>query len=257
VFDLDDTLAVSKTKIQPRMANGLLRLLDDVDVCIISGGRYEQFQLQVLRELPVEADRLAHLHLMPTCGTRYLRWSGGDWQEVYSEDLTADEKKRVETALVESAQELGYWETDTWGEVIEDRGSQVTLSALGQQAPHDAKAKWDPTGEKRRALRDRVAQRLPDLEVRSGGLTSIDVTRKGIDKAHGVRELSRMSGVDLEDFLFVGDRLDEGGNDYPVRALGVRCVEVKSWEQTADYVDWLTGVADEGSLPLLPRFSSH
>jgi phosphomannomutase len=254
VFDLDDTLAVSKAKIDKRMATGLLDLLDRVNVCIISGGRYEQFQLQVLRELPTtQPERLTRLHLMPTCGTRYLRWIDDGWREVYAEDLTAVEKSEVEIALISAAKELGYWEADTWGEVIEDRGSQMTLSALGQQAPHSAKAAWDPTGEKRRNLQRMVAAMLPNLEVRSGGLTSIDVTRKGIDKAHGVRELCEMLGITFADVLFVGDRLDEGGNDFPVRKLGVRCVQVSSWSETAAFVEWLINSSPVGELPLLPN----
>lgn len=255
VFDLDDTLAVSKGTMQPRMASALLDLLDRAEVCIISGGRYEQFQAQVLGQLPVEPDRLARLHLMPTCGTRYLRWDDGGWRELYAQDLTEQEKAQVIEALVTSARELGYWEDSPWGEIIEDRGSQVTLSALGQQAPHEAKRAWDPTGDKRRALRELVASRLPGLEVRSGGLTSVDVTRKGIDKAYGVRELCSRLDITLDDVLFVGDRLDDGGNDYPVRAVGVRCVAVTSWEQTAAFVSWLTGDSDDGELPLLPVHS--
>jgi phosphomannomutase len=37
----------------------------------------------------------------------------------------------------------------------------------------------------------------------------------------------------------VGDRLDEGGNDYPVKALGVECIAVEGWEDTAAHLDAL------------------
>src|SRR5690606_30764905 len=103
---------------------------------------------------------------------------------------------------------LGLWESETWGPILEDRGSQITFSALGQQAPVDAKRAWDPTGARKSALRDAVAARVPDLEVRSGGSTSVDITRKGIDKAYGMRQLAEQTGVPLADMLFYGDRLD-------------------------------------------------
>jgi hypothetical protein len=251
VFDLDDTLAVSKGKITPRMANCLTSLLAEAEVCIISGGRYEQFQTQVLEELPVEPDLFKRLHLMPTCGTRYLRWADNDWHEVYAEYLTEAEKTRIAATLTEGAKFLGLWETKTWGEIIEDRGSQVTFSALGQRAPIEAKTAWDQDGSRKRALQQYVSARLPELEVRGGGSTSIDVTRKGIDKAHGIKQLVEQVNVGLDDLLFIGDRLDEGGNDYPVRALGVRCVSVEGWEETAGYVEWLLG-ASEGYRPLAP-----
>ena len=95
---------------------------------------------------------------------------------------------------------------------------------------------WDPTGERKGRLRDAVAARLPELEVRSGGSTSVDITLKGVDKAYGMRKLAEVTGIPLGDMLFVGDRLDPKGNDYPVKALGVRCQAVTGWQDTAAFV---------------------
>jgi phosphomannomutase len=239
-FDLDDTLAPSKGAIDPRIADLLLALLRRVDVAVISGGNEEQFRSQVIAQLDAggSAD-LARLHLLPTCGTRYLRHDGHEFVTVYAEDLTADERDAALRALREEAQRLGLWESEPWGEILEDRGSQITFSALGQKAPRDAKMAWDPDGSKRDALRAAVAARLPGLEVRSGGSTSIDITRAGIDKAYGMRELAEHTGIPLADMLFYGDRLDEGGNDYPVLAIGVPCVAVEGWQDTAEKLDQL------------------
>jgi phosphomannomutase len=238
-FDLDDTLAVSKSQIDDRMAKLLAQLLAQMDVCVISGGRFEQFDAQVLRHLDLDPAARQRLHLMPTCGTRYYRWIGDDWGLVYAEDLSDEAKERIVAVLVEGAKALGIWEPEPWGEIIEDRGSQVTFSALGQRAPVDAKYAWDPDGAKKGALRDYAAARLPDLEVRSGGSTSVDVTKKGVDKAYGMAKLVGHLGLTIEEVLFVGDRLDEGGNDYPVKAMGIRCVAVTRWQDTADYVERL------------------
>jgi phosphomannomutase len=236
-FDLDDTLAPSKSPIEPRMADLLDRLMRVVDVCIISGGSFEQFDTQVLTHLGADPAALARLHLMPTCGTRYYRWVDGRWHEEYAEDLSDDLKAQVISVLTEGAKELGLWEPKTWGEIIEDRGSQVTFSALGQAAPVDAKRAWDPDGSRKERLRAYAAARLPDLEVRSGGSTSVDVTRKGIDKAYAIHKLMDALHVTAGEMLFVGDRLDPGGNDYPVKSTGVPCVAVSGWPQTADYVE--------------------
>lgn len=245
-FDLDDTLAPSKTAIEPRMAELLLELAARVEVAIISGGQLLQFQAQVVDRLPeTDAQTLARFHLMPTCGTQYYRLSDAGVETVYAHALTDDEKQRALTAVEEEARRLGLWETETWGEILEDRGSQITFSALGQSAPVDAKSAWDPSGSKKNALRDAVAARIPDLEVRSGGSTSVDITRRGIDKAYGMARLAEQTGIPLDDMLFVGDRLDEHGNDYPVLAMGVTCHAVTGWEDTADYLTAL--------IPTLPR----
>jgi phosphomannomutase len=232
VFDLDDTLAPSKSPIPPPIADGLGQLLDRADVAIISGGRFEQFSTQVIERLSVSSKSLAKLHLMPTCGTRYYRWADESWRLVYSEDLSSADIELITNVLISVASALGLSSSETWGDVIEDRGSQVTFSALGQRAPVSAKSTWDPDGVKKTALRAYAAERLPGFEVRSGGSTSIDVTRKGIDKAYGIHKLLAYTHASMNDLLFVGDRLDPDGNDFPVRRLGVRCVEVTSWKQT-------------------------
>ncbi|WP_207795514.1 HAD-IIB family hydrolase [Cryobacterium zongtaii] len=239
-FDLDDTLAPSKSPIDPRMAELLVRLLGVAEVCVISGGQFAQFTMQVIDNLTdVDEAALARLHLMPTCGTQYYRHRAGEWEQVYAENLTDDQKQRALAAVEATARDLGYWETETWGPILEDRGSQITFSALGQAAPVAVKTQWDIDGAKKTALREAVQAQLPDLEVRSGGSTSVDITRRGIDKAYGMTRLAELTGVPLEDMLFVGDRLDENGNDYPVKALGVDCVAVESWEDTAKFLDTL------------------
>lgn len=236
-FDLDDTLAPSKSAIDARIGDLLLELAARVEVAIISGGQLQQFQTQVVDRLPAaDAATLDRFHLMPTCGTQYYRLEEGGVRTVYAHALSEDEKARALAAVEEEARRLGLWEAEPWGEILEDRGSQITFSALGQTAPLEAKMAWDPTGEKKNALRDAVAARIPDLEVRSGGSTSVDITHRGIDKAYGMRKLAEVTGIPLDDMLFVGDRLDEHGNDYPVLAMGVTCQAVEGWEHTAVYL---------------------
>jgi len=244
-FDLDDTLAPSKSAIDPRIGDLLVALAERVDVAIISGGQLAQFTAQVVDRLPdASPEALARLHLLPTCGTQYYRVTPEGIVTVYAHALTDDEKSRALTAVEEEAKRLGVWESETWGDILEDRGSQITFSALGQRAPLAAKTAWDPTGAKKNALRAAVAERIPDLEVRSGGSTSVDITQRGIDKAYGMRQLAEQTGIPLDDMLFVGDRLDPDGNDYPVLAMGVECQAVEGWEDTAEFLD--------GLIPTLP-----
>lgn len=239
-FDLDDTLAESKSAVEPAMTAALLELIERRPVCVISGGRFEQFDQQLLRRLPA-SPRLTDLHLMPTCGTRYLRWQEGDWELIYAHDLTEEEKSAAITAITDAAKDLGYWgeESDTFGERIEDRGSQITYSALGQEAPVALKKAWDPDGSKRELLRAAISAQIPQLEVRAGGSTSIDVTTKGVDKAYGMRKLAEILDVAPEEILFIGDRLEPGGNDYPVVAVGVQTHAVSGPAETLTYVQEL------------------
>lgn len=243
-FDLDNTLAESKSPITAQMAGLLDALLRKFQVCVISGGKFEQFETQLLNHLGAAPRTLEALHIMPTCGTRYLRFDveSGVWKQIYAEDLTAGQKSRIVAALNNGADALGYRATKLWGDQIEDRGSQVTFSALGQEAPVANKEAWDPDSSKKRKLRDYVAEEIPEFEVRVGGSTSIDVTKPGIDKAYGIGKLIDVLAVTKKDVVFIGDRLSEGGNDYPVKAMGVDCLEVSRWQDTALVIESILAV---------------
>lgn len=245
-FDLDDTLAVTKSPISDRMGELLGKLLEKYDVCIITGGAFPQIKIQVVDRLEVSAERLGRLHLMPTCGTSYYRYDVLDeeWVLQYAEDLTTDEKKRITDALEKGARQVGLWEEKTHGDAIEDRGPQITYSALGQAAPAELKYEWaEKNKEKRKELRDAVAALIPELEVRIGGTTSTDVTRIGIDKAYGMEKLLTELKIGKDDILFIGDKLEEGGNDYPVKAMGIDTVAVDGWEETALVLEGLLAVS--------------
>ena len=160
IFDLDGTLAQSKSTLDAEMATLLGRLLGIVNVAIISGGAWAQFEKQVLAFLPHD-ERLKGLSLLPTCGTKFYRFDGA-WKKLYSEDFTVDEKKKIISALDQAVDRSGFRADKHWGDLIEDRDSQITFSALGQEAPLAEKAKWDPDFAKRQKIEAILAPMIPD-----------------------------------------------------------------------------------------------
>lgn len=238
VFDLDGTLAESKSAMDAEMAGLFAGLLAVVRVAIISGGDLPQFQTQVLARLPA-GTKLADLSLLPTCGTRFFAYDGG-WQKLYAEDLSADQKKTIIDALDKAVDESGFKAPKTWGESIEDRESQITYSALGQQAPLDEKKNWDPDFAKRKKIKAILDPLLPDFAVNLGGSTSIDVTLPGIDKAYGIGKLRDILKVTIAEMIYVGDALFPGGNDYPARSTGARCIQVRDPNETKRVIEAIT-----------------
>ncbi len=225
VFDLDGTLAESKSSLDAEMATLLGVLLGIVKVAVISGGNWPQFEKQVLANLPHD-ERLKNLSLLPTCGTKFYRYDSG-WKILYSEDFTAGEKEKIIRSLKQVMAESEIVVHQTWGEVIEDRGSQITFSALGQQAPIEEKKKWDADFSKRQRMKSLLDQLIPEFSVRLGGTTSVDITKPGIDKAYGIGKLRDTLGITIQEMIFIGDALFPGGNDYPAKAAGVVSIQVR------------------------------
>jgi len=230
VYDLDGTLAESKTSLDAKMSALLHDLLGVAKVAVISGGDWPQFEKQVLSHLPQD-ERLVNLSILPTCGTKFFRYNGG-WKKLYSEDFTTDEKEKIVSSLEKAVGQAGFKAAKVWGEVIEDRGSQITFSALGQQAPLEEKDKWDPDYVKRKKIKAILDALIPDFSVRMGGATSIDVTKPGIDKAYGIRKLRDILGISLKEMVFIGDALFPGGNDYPAEQAGVVSIPVRGPNET-------------------------
>ena len=248
VFDLDGTLAESKEEIDSVMAELLNDLLHVAKVAIISGGDWPQFQKQVLSQLP-EKQYLKNLIILPTCGAKYYQYRSG-WKKLYSEDFTKAEAKTIIDSLQNAVTNSGLNIEKIWGEQIEDRGSQITFSALGQEAPLDDKKAFDPDFAKRTKITAILEKTLPDYSVEMGGATSIDINKCGIDKAYGIYKLHQTLEIKLKRIVFIGDALFKGGNDNPATTTGVACIAVKDPTETKKVIETILACF---SLELKPK----
>jgi phosphomannomutase len=240
VFDLDSTLAESKAPLSTSMVETLQQLLAIRKVAIVSGGNFSQFEKQVLFGFPVQ-DHFNNLYLMPTSGTRLYVYDGNEWTAVYSKDLTEEEKEKIKDAFAETFSKINYKAPEeTYGEVLEDRGTQMSFSGLGQDAPLTLKSVWDTDHKKREEIVLELRKIIPEFNIQIGGTTSIDVTALGSNKASAIDNLQKYLGLTDEETLFVGDALYVGGNDYPAISTGVECITVKNPEDTERLIkSWL------------------
>jgi len=243
IFDLDGTLATSKSSIDTEMSVLLHDLLGLVKVAIISGGDWIQFQKQVLSSLPND-NRLLNLSMLPTCGTKFYKYTTEGWRKIYSEDFKAAEKDKIVSSIKKIIQEEGFKIDKVWGEQIEDRGSQITFSALGQKAPLNEKGKWDPTLAKRQKMKGLLDIYIPEFSVKIGGETSIDITKHGIDKAYGIKKLRDILGIAIDEMIFIGDALFPGGNDYPAIEAGVVSIRIENPKETKLVIETIIACMD-------------
>lgn len=234
IFDLDGTLTESKQPLTPEIGTVLARLLIRIPVAVMSGGSYTQFQKQFLGGM-LENANFANLYLFPTSAAECYCWKEGSWHLLYDNPFTPEEKVLVRSALDEALRltRLDQPPPQLWGEQLEDRGSQFTWSALGQEAPIEEKKAWDPDRKKRLPLQKELIERLPGFSIRVNATNSIDITRKGITKAYGVQRFSEIISTPIEAMVYVGDALFPGGNDEIVKETGIPTRQVRGPAETA------------------------
>jgi HAD superfamily hydrolase (TIGR01484 family) len=243
VFDLDGTLAPSKSAMDGEMS----RLFDDLlarkKVAVIGGGRYSLFKMQLLeplKELKTQKELLVNLSLFPTTATAFYRYDHG-WKNVYTKNLSKKERAKIRKAFFDVFKETHYEHPKkTYGPLIEDRGTQVSFSVFGQNIVAalgkkgiQIKDKWRRENTPLKLKLAKLVQgRLPELEVHAAGYTTIDVTHKGIDKAYGLHQIEKYLHISIKDMIFIGDALFPGGNDYAVKKTGVQAIPVSGPEET-------------------------
>ena len=238
-FDLDGTLTVSKSSITTEMANLIKELIKIKMVFIISGGRLEQFQKQFLPPFLNDDSLMPFIHnliLLPTSGSQRYEFNKTkkEWEMTDKEPLKEEVKEKAKKILQEIIDSNLYdIPKNPKGDIIEDRDTQLSFSALGQDAPIEEKKIWDPDQKKRQKIKAEIEPKLPEVTIIIGGTTTLDILAKGFNKAVGLNRLLNKLNLQKSDMVFVGDGLFPGGNDYSVYEDGIETIPVKGPEETA------------------------
>lgn len=232
IFDLDNTLSESRSRIDAEMAELICALLDKMSVAVISGASFSYFEKQLLSQLSCK-EKFDRIFILPTSGAELWAYKESEWDMVYRDVMPDDLKKK---AINVAANAAGIKAEDI-KKYIDDRGTQITYSGLGAGALMEEKKKYDPDQSKRRKFIAEIKDLLPEFSLRIGGTSSIDITIKGIDKAFGIIRLLSFAKIDPRDVIFVGDALYEGGNDEAVKRIeGIKVVETDGPERTKNII---------------------
>ncbi len=235
-FDVDGTISLSRSKIDNEMKILLQDLIEVKQVAIITGGAFTDIEKQVLSEIGLDNKRNKNLTLLPTNGGALYIFKN-KWQQIFIHKLTNQEKEKIIQAIKETTgSENCFNDKNSFGQKIQDRESEITYSALGENAPLELKKDWDPNGNKKKVLQLKLAEKLPEFEVKIGGTTSIDITPLGMDKAYALKKLMEYFKLKKEDILFVGDSIYKGGNDYPAYEIGIDTVHVLNPKETKEVI---------------------
>lgn len=241
LFDLDDTLAASFESPSAEMVGKVLAVLEKVPTAIITGRDFPWMENDFLPQI-AHSPHIDRFYVFPECAAQCLQYKNGEWRELYTEKLADDERQKINAAIEEAVRETRVLEgLPRFGEQLVQKKAMVAFAALGMQVPPDLKYSWDPGNAKRAKLREAIAAKLSQFDVVMGGATSVDVTKKGINKAGGVRWLAEHLRISPQEMFYVGDALFPGGNDYVVVQTGITTRATSSPAETLKIIDEVLG----------------
>ena len=235
-FDLDGTLAPSKERLDNEMVDLVDQLLEKYYMSVITWWWPDRFQRQIFDYITTDESLLSKFIACPNCGTKMLRYENGQRNKLYSLDFTPEEKKKILDSMNEVMDLLNLRPEKTRWDIVEDRWSQITFSALWQNAPLQEKQFWDPDFQKRNVIKAELEKRIPEFSINSGWTTSIDITMKWVDKAFAIKKIMEYNPFKLEDILFIWDAIFPGWNDYPPFIIWTDSIKTDWVSHTKDII---------------------
>lgn len=232
VFDLDDTLTPSKWKVDDEMLELLSNLTNKYKVAIITWWEFIQITKQVISHLDNEKTNFNNFYIFPTCWAKMYEYINWEYIKKYSENLTKWEIEKITTILENAIEKLWLKQKQTWWQTIENRWTQITYSPLWNETPLEIKSKWDIDCSKRHKIREYILGDLSEFQIWIAWKSSIDITKKGIDKSYWIKKIISEIWIKKEEILFIWDMLIPGGNDYPVKQYWINCKSVNNPEDT-------------------------
>lgn len=247
VFDFDGTLAASRQPITKEQTARLCRLIECMPIGVMSGSAFNIIERNFLSRLEKDFPK-EQLYIFPNASSMCFVWKDGEWNMKYNFSLSESEHKVVISALEEAIEKTGITiGLPSYGPRIDNRGTEIAFAGLGIDAPLVEKEAWDPDRKKRISLQVILREKLPDFEVHIGGTTTVEITKKGIDKSYGIMWLARELDEKTSDLLFVGDALTADGNDAAVIPTGVMTQQISGPEETGQVIEQLCSACEKKS----------
>ena len=226
MFDMDGTLTAPRGPVEPKVIQALKRLTKYAKVGIITGSDYDYVLQQMSSAFDIGGVPVDKIDILPCNGTkRYVANQKREFELVSDVSMINEigDKgyRRLLQFCTRSQTEIlsrhpGIPFTGTF---IQYRGSLLNWCPVGRSANNQERAKFVEI-DKALGIRKTFMNKLHELihegdtrinvTVALGGSTSLDIYPTGWDKTYG---LTHYPGHDV---WFVGDRCEEGGNDWHI-----------------------------------------
>ena len=224
IFDVDGTLTPSRGVIDPEFHDWFLEFTRNNKCWLVTGSDYPKTLEQLGKDI------------CESVVTSY-NCNGND---------TWFKGKRVNSSNWKLPEDAHHWLSEQLtfssfslrtGNHFEHRPGMCNFSVVGRNATKEQRKQyvdWDNVYEERNLIADKFNQLFPDITATVGGETGIDIAPKGRDKSQILSDFNKDDNI-----YFFGDRMDEGGNDYPLAQLVKYPRHVRDWQNTWEWLSWL------------------
>ena len=216
IFDVDGTLTPSRQKMTKEFKEFFSEWIKKNKFYLVTGSDLSKLQEQ-MDFMDIEAEGI-----FTCCGNQF--WKPDPHIVNISAELIYDNKFEVPRKLnkllgtVMSNSQYPY----RYGNHIEDRGSMVNFSIVGRDCTQEQREEyfeWDKQSLERKIIANAIKEKFPELDAVIGGQISIDIYPKGKDKSQILDVIKQDRLVTPDEYIFIGDRMEKGGNDYPLAQL--------------------------------------
>jgi len=234
IFDIDGTLTPSRLRMTEEFAKFFDKWSEKNKYYLVTGSDLDKTKEQ----LPIAYIDRAEA-IFTCCGNQMWR----DDELIYNNKFTPPES--LIEHLEEKIKYSKYYHRA--GNHIEDRGSMLNFSVVGRDCTQEQREdyfKWDKQTNERKNISNDIKSTWTKLDAVIGGQISIDIYPKGSDKSQVLDIIKQERLVEPDEYIFIGDGIENGGNDYPLAELmdnTEMCdwYHTKGWKHTKEILESL------------------
>ena len=241
IFDVDGTLTPSRLPMTKEFQKFFKEWIKKNKFYLVTGSDLPKLQEQMCF-YDIEAEGI-----FTCCGNQF--WKPDPSIVNTSAELIYDNKFEMTNKLKSSLEVMlmGSQYPHRYGNHIEDRGSMVNFSVVGRNCTQEQREeyyKWDKENGERIKMSIFLKNKFKDLDAVIGGQISIDIYPKGNDKSQVLNVIEQERLVPPNEYIFIGDGIENGGNDYPLAELMDNTeicdwYHTKGWEHTQQILESL------------------
>ena len=239
IFDVDGTLTPSRLPMTKEFQKFFKEWIKKNKFYLVTGSDLPKLQEQMCF-FDIEAEGI-----FTCCGNQF--WKPDSSIVNVSAELIYDNKFEMTNKLKSSLEVMlmSSQYPHRYGNHIEDRGSMVNFSVVGRNCTQEQREKyyeWDKEKGERRKMSIFLKNKFKDLDAVIGGQISIDIYPKGNDKSQVLNVIEQERLVPPSEYIFIGDGIENGGNDYPLAELMDNTpicdwYHTKGWEHTKEILE--------------------